>query len=181
MAAEEVETVVQRIDPMENRTLNWVGPEPRGTTSVITPTSLGVFGVLEEDSDEENYVVYAPKPWRRICSELSELGCFMYEVVFKHQGLRLPFSPLAIEVCKHINLAHSQLHPYSMAFIIAFDRLCDYHSVALTVNLFFRIFKPQRQTNDDGQRSWVSLKQRVSLFEIYVDSVLVGISLGIIL
>jgi hypothetical protein len=64
----------------------------------------------------------------------------MYEIVFKHHGLRLPFSPFAIEVFKHLDLAPSQLHPNSMAFMIAFERLCNYHSVEPTVKLFFRIF-----------------------------------------
>jgi hypothetical protein len=140
MADEEVENVVQRVDPMVDPTLDWVGPKPRGTASVITPTLLDVFGILEKNPEEENYVAYAPKPWLRICSELSELGCFMYEVVFKFQGLRLPFSPFAMEVFKHLDLAPSQLHPNSMAFIIAFERLCDYHSVAPTVKLFFQNF-----------------------------------------
>ncbi|KAK2441118.1 hypothetical protein QL285_012450 [Trifolium repens] len=171
MVDEEVDNATPRIDPMEDPTLSWVGPEPRGTASVITPTLPDVFGILEEKPEEENFTAYAPKPWRRICSEIPDIGCYMYEVVFKHQGLRLPFSPLAIEVFKHLKLAPSQLHPNSMAFIIAFDRLCEYHSVAPTKELFFRVFKLQRQTNDEGQRSWVSLKQRVTLFEIYVDSV----------
>jgi hypothetical protein len=54
MADEERNDAVQRVDPMEDPTLSWVGPEPRGTASVITPTALGVFGVLEEDPSEEN-------------------------------------------------------------------------------------------------------------------------------
>jgi hypothetical protein len=94
MVDEEVDNTAQRVDPMEDPTLNWVGPEPRGTASVITPTLLDVFDVLEENPEEENYTAYAPKPWRRICSEISDLGCYMYEVVSKHQGLRRPFSSL---------------------------------------------------------------------------------------
>jgi hypothetical protein len=65
MADEEVENAVQRVDPMEDPTLDWVGPKPRGTASVITPTLLDVFGVLEENPEEENYVAYAPKHYKK--------------------------------------------------------------------------------------------------------------------
>jgi hypothetical protein len=163
--------MAEEVDPMTNPALDWVGLEPRGIASVITPTSLGTFSVVEEDLSAENYAVYAPRPHHRVCSTLRGLGCFMYEIIFKHQGLRLPFSALAVRVFKHLDLAPSQLHPNSMAFLVAFERLCEYHSVAASVELFFRVFKLQRQTNSEGQRSWESLKQRVPLFDIYVDSV----------
>jgi hypothetical protein len=163
MAVEERNDAVQRVDPMEDPTLSWVGPEPRGTASVITPTALGVFGVLEEDPSEENFIAYAPKPWRRVCSDMGEeLRCFMYEIVFKHHGLRFPFSPFAIEVFKHLNLAPSQLHPNSMAFMIAFERLCNYHSVEPTVKLFFRVFQIQRQKGEVDPKHYLKNDEDMS-------------------
>jgi hypothetical protein len=55
MVDEEVDNATPRIDPMEDPTLSWVGPEPRGTASVITPTLPDVFGILEEKPEEENF------------------------------------------------------------------------------------------------------------------------------
>jgi hypothetical protein len=65
----------------------------------------------------------------------------MYEFVFKELQLKLPFSPLAVDIFDWLKLAPSQLHPNSMAFMIAFERLCEYRNVVPTHPLFFRVFK----------------------------------------
>jgi hypothetical protein len=95
----------------------------------------------------------------------------MYEFVFKELRLRLPFSPLAVEIFDYLKLAPSQLHPNSMAFVLAFEYLCEYKNVTPTRSLFFRVFRLQRMTKEFGRRSWVSLKQRVSLFDMYAESI----------
>ncbi|MCI96329.1 hypothetical protein A2U01_0117629, partial [Trifolium medium] len=35
-------------DTITDPQLDWVGPEPRGIASVITPTALGVYTVVED-------------------------------------------------------------------------------------------------------------------------------------
>jgi hypothetical protein len=95
----------------------------------------------------------------------------MYEFVFKELRLRLPFSPLEVEIFDYLRLAPSQLHPNSMAFVLAFERLCEYKNVTPTRSLFFRVFRLQRMTKEFGRQSWVSLKQRVSLFDMYAESI----------
>jgi hypothetical protein len=50
----------------------------------------------------------------------------MYEFVFKELGVRLPFSPLVVEIFRFLRLAPSQLHPNAMAFVLAFQHLCEY-------------------------------------------------------
>jgi hypothetical protein len=95
----------------------------------------------------------------------------MYEFVFKELGLRLPFSPLATEIFAFLRLAPSQLHPNAMAFVLAFEHLCEYKNVVPTRALFFRVFQLQRMTKELGRRSWVSLKNRVSLFDMYAESI----------
>jgi hypothetical protein len=77
----------------------------------------------------------------------------MYEFVYRELRLKLPFSPLAVEIFDWLRLAPLQIHPNSMAFVIAFERLCDYKNVVPTRPLFFRVFKLQRTTNKLGQRS----------------------------
>ncbi|MCI69221.1 hypothetical protein A2U01_0090482, partial [Trifolium medium] len=59
-----------------------------------------------------------------------------------------------------MNLAPSQLHPNSMAFLRAFELVCQYLEMESIVSLFFRIFKLQRQPSKDGRHGWVSLKQQ---------------------
>ncbi|MCI49960.1 hypothetical protein A2U01_0071204, partial [Trifolium medium] len=34
------------VDTITEPELDWVGPEPRGITSVITPTALGVYTIV---------------------------------------------------------------------------------------------------------------------------------------
>ncbi|MCI73050.1 hypothetical protein A2U01_0094314, partial [Trifolium medium] len=62
-----------------------------GIASVITPTALGVYTIVEEDWEVvQNWEVHCPQPTQRICSRFSEEGSGMYEFVFKDLRLRLP-------------------------------------------------------------------------------------------
>ncbi|MCI05421.1 hypothetical protein A2U01_0026474, partial [Trifolium medium] len=58
-----------------------------------------------------------------------------------------------------------------MAFLRAFELVCQYLEIEPTVPIFFRVFKLQRQPSKDGRHGWVSLKQQVKLFKMFVDSV----------
>jgi hypothetical protein len=107
---------------------------------------------------------------KRVCSTFSEDGFAMYEYAFEELGLRLPFSDFAMGVFGHLKLAPSQFNPNSLAFLRAFEFVCEYLQITPTVHLFFRIFKLQRQPKD-GRQGWVSFKQQVKLFAIYVDFV----------
>jgi hypothetical protein len=107
---------------------------------------------------------------KRVCSEFSEDGFAMYEYAFKELGLRLPFSELAMSIFGHLKLAPSQFNPNSLAFLRVFELVCEHLEITPTINLFLRIFKLQRQRTN-GRQGWVSFKQQVKLFEMYVDSV----------
>ncbi|MCH99894.1 hypothetical protein A2U01_0020909, partial [Trifolium medium] len=39
------------VDTITDPELDWVGPGPRGIASVFTPTTLGVFIIVEEDCE----------------------------------------------------------------------------------------------------------------------------------
>ncbi|MCI13017.1 hypothetical protein A2U01_0034129, partial [Trifolium medium] len=80
------------VDTITSPELSWVGPEPRGIASCITPTAVGVFTIVKEDLEEPNWEVHAPDRRERICSRFSDNGFSMYEFVFKELGFRLPFS-----------------------------------------------------------------------------------------
>jgi hypothetical protein len=149
----------------------WISREPRKMASEITSTSLGVFTIPEEDPAPRNFAVYNVGPHQKICSTFHREGFGMYEFVFKEFGLRLPFSPLATEIFAFLRLAPSQLHPNAMAFVLAFEHFCEYKNVVPTRALFFRVFQLQRMTKEFSRRSWVSLKNRVSLFNMYAESI----------
>jgi hypothetical protein len=89
---------------------NWIAREPRKMASKITSTSLRAFTILEEDPAPGDFRAYNVGPHQKICTTFHEDGFSMYEFVFKELGLRLPFSPLAIEILRFLRLAPSQLH-----------------------------------------------------------------------
>ncbi|MCH83851.1 hypothetical protein A2U01_0004677, partial [Trifolium medium] len=143
------------VDTITDPELAWVGPEPRGIASVITPTTLGVYTIVEEDWEvQQNWEVHLPNLDHRICSKFPDDGFGMYEFVFKDLKLRLPFSGLPIGVLGWLNLAPSQLHPNSLAFIRAFELVCEYLEVEPTVPLFFPRFQAATSA-DQGWTAWL--------------------------
>jgi hypothetical protein len=171
----EVEDVVHDFvlgDNVDEDPLGWVAPGPRETASQITSSALGVFTIVEERAEGApcHWRAWSPLEEKRVCSEFSEDGFAMYEYVFKELGLRLPFSELAMNIFGHLKLAPSQFNPNSLAFLRVFELVCEHLEITPTVPLFLRIFKLQRQRTN-GRQGWVSFKQQVKLFEMYVDSV----------
>ncbi|MCI63369.1 hypothetical protein A2U01_0084626, partial [Trifolium medium] len=77
--------------------------------------------VENRNGQPANWEVHCPLEGRRICSPFSESGFSMYEFVFKDLKFHMPFSNLTIRVFGRLNLAPSQLHPNSLAFIRAFE------------------------------------------------------------
>jgi len=77
---------------------------------------------------------------------------FMYQTVFKHVGVRLPFTPFEREILTEINTAPAQLHPNSWAFVRAFQILCGYLGVLPSVDVFLHFFEVKKQ----GKSLWVS-------------------------
>jgi hypothetical protein len=82
-------------------------------------------------------------------STFSEDGFAMYEYICKELGFRMPFSEFTMGVFRRLKLAHSQLNPNSMAFIRAFELVCECMEIVPTVRLFFTIFQIQRQPTKD--------------------------------
>jgi hypothetical protein len=169
--SQRVEITEEDDDLVARPEWKWIAREPRRMGSEITSTSLGVFTIVEEDHMmPANFGVYNVGPHQKICSSFCG-GFSMYEFVFKELGLRLPFSPLFVGIFKFLKLAPSQLHPNAMAFVLAFQHLCEYKGVVPTRALFFRFFQIQRTTKEFGRKSWVSLKNRESLFDMYLESI----------
>ncbi|XP_050875668.1 uncharacterized protein LOC127079311 [Lathyrus oleraceus] len=94
----------------------------------------------------------------------------MYEFAFREAGIRLPFNSFQMSVFKWLRLAPSQLHPNALAFMRAFELVCQFLGIGCTRALFFHVFHLQR-SGSRGRHSWVSFKQPVRLFKTYEDSV----------
>ena len=72
--------------------------------------------------------------------------------MFKRTALRLPFSGFERELLTEINVAPTQLHPNSWAFIRAFEILSGYLGLLPSVDIFLHFFEVKKQ----GKSLWVS-------------------------
>ncbi|GAU49404.1 hypothetical protein TSUD_92500 [Trifolium subterraneum] len=162
---------IQRKIPVEDN-MDWVADDPRTTA---TRFELGehypedLFTEIEE-RDLSNWEIRIPGARQRICTTYKNGGIPMYQIVFEHMGLRLPFSDLEVAIFNHLEVCPSQLHPNSLAFIRAFEIVAAYLELAPTISLFFAIFGIQRSRlrgNVTNKCGWVSLKQHRKFFDIY--------------
>ncbi|GAU33261.1 hypothetical protein TSUD_333840 [Trifolium subterraneum] len=152
----------------------WVADEPRTTVSKFSLNGgEGMFRTIER-SPANDWRACIPNTTRRICSKY-QWGSFpMYQIAFEHMGYRLPFSDFEVAVFRYLHLTPSQLHPNSLAFIRAFEMTAAYLGFMPTIPLFFHAFHLQRSRpkGDAANKfGWVSLKQSVKLFEMFMESV----------
>ncbi|GAU22826.1 hypothetical protein TSUD_281930 [Trifolium subterraneum] len=158
----------------EEDELAWLADEPRTTISKFSLIGGdGMFRTVQRPPLDD-WKARIPNTSRRICSKF-QWGFFpMYQIAFEHMGYRLPFSDFEVAVFRYLHLTPSQLHPNSLAFIRAFEMTAVYLGFLPTIPLFFHAFHLQRSRpkGDAANKfSWVSLKQSVKLFEMFLESV----------
>ncbi|MCH79717.1 hypothetical protein A2U01_0000472 [Trifolium medium] len=173
MAVEEAGTSRRKwmVGPTREDPYAWIAEEAR-ERSILTKTFEPKFTVVEErmEEDPENWAAYVLKEGQRVYSDFGEHRFAMYEFVFEKLGVRMPFSEFAMAVFDHLHLAPSQLNPNSIGFIWAYELVCKHQKIVPSVPVFFVIFQIQRKSKG-GRQCWVSLKSKVKLFEMFVDSV----------
>jgi len=81
-----------------------------------------------------------------------ELFFFFYQTVFKRIRQRLLFSSFERELLTEVNVAPSQLHPKSWAFVRAFSILCNHFGHPPFVDVFLHFFEAKNL----GKNFWVS-------------------------
>ncbi|GAU42206.1 hypothetical protein TSUD_375550 [Trifolium subterraneum] len=125
--------------------------------------------------DGDDYAWVADEPRTTISKFSLNGGDGMFRTIaFEHMGYRLPFSDFEVAVFRYLHLTPSQLHPNSLAFIRAFEMIAAYLGFIPTIPLFFHAFHLQRSRpkGDAANKfGWVSLKQSVKLFEMFLESV----------
>ncbi|KAI5391422.1 hypothetical protein KIW84_076288 [Lathyrus oleraceus] len=151
---------------------SWVADEPLGEESDFCDEAIIAYAMVETISREDppNWYCCAPKEEDRICHHFPGKQFTMYEFAFREAGIRLPFNSFQMSVFKWLRLAPSQLHPNALAFMRAFELVCQFLGIGCTRALFFHVFHLQR-SGSRGRHSWVSFKQPVRLFKTYEDSV----------
>ncbi|KAI5419410.1 hypothetical protein KIW84_043547 [Lathyrus oleraceus] len=151
---------------------SWVADEPLEEESDFCDEAVIAYAMVETISREDppNWYCCAPKEEDRICHHFPGKQFTMYEFAFREAGIRLPFNSFQMSVFKWLRLAPSQLHPNALAFMRAFELVCQFLGIGCTRALFFHVFHLQR-SGSRGRHSWVSFKQPVRLFKTYEDSV----------
>ncbi|RDX87785.1 hypothetical protein CR513_30698, partial [Mucuna pruriens] len=81
---------------------------------------------------------------------------FIYEPVFSKLGLKLPFTAFKRSVLRAFNVAPSQLHSNSWAFVRAFELLCEDLGRAPSLGVFFWFFRVKKTP----KVGWMSLSSR---------------------
>ncbi|GAU37760.1 hypothetical protein TSUD_102770 [Trifolium subterraneum] len=152
----------------------WVADEPRTTVSKFSLNGGDEMFRTVQRPSLDDWKACIPNTSRRICSKF-QWGSFpMYQIAFEHMGYRLPFSDFEVAVFRYLHLTPSQLHPNSLAFIRAFEMTAAFLGFMSTIPLFFHAFHLQRSRpkGDAANKfGWVSLKQSVKLFEMFLESV----------
>jgi len=77
---------------------------------------------------------------------------FLYATIFKRIKLCLPFTGFEFALLTEINVAPTQLHPNSWAFVRAFAILCNHLEFTRSVDVFLFFF----EANSPGKKLWVS-------------------------
>lgn len=151
---------------------SWVADEPLEEESGFCDEAIVAYAMVETIGREDppNWYCCAPKEEDRICHHFPGKQFTMYEFAFREAGIRLPFNSFQMSVFKWLRLAPSQLHPNALAFMRAFELVCQFLGIGCTRALFFHVFHLQR-SGSRGRHSWVSFKQPVRLFKTYEDSV----------
>jgi len=93
---------------------------------------------------------------------------YVYDYMFKEYDMRFPLTNFEVSMLRLMNIAPSQLHPNSWAFIKCFKLLCDQLGLQSSINIFTHFYQMKF-----GKRvGWVSLSTRHSspLFTLYNSS-----------
>jgi len=77
----------------------------------------------------------------------------MYMVVLEEFRVTIPFMAFEMDVLKFLNVAPSQIHPNSWAFIRGFENMCKSLSLEPSVCVFFHFYR----IKDVNKGTWISI------------------------
>ncbi|CAL0319571.1 unnamed protein product [Lupinus luteus] len=144
---------------------NWVDREVLNIQSTVQYKKLQNIIInaknLLPNTDSTTVLFRACKTSDRVCMSKSDEKydfCYFYEAFFTELGLQLPFSDFQVSVLNEINVAPTQLHLDSWAFIRCFELLYASCSLAPSVSTFFFFFEVEEEKNSNI--SWVKIHAR---------------------
>ncbi|MED6218390.1 hypothetical protein PIB30_026353 [Stylosanthes scabra] len=96
---------------------------------------------------------------------------YMYECLFSKLGVRVPFTQFEQDVLFNCRVAPTQLHPNSWGFMKAFQSVCWYLQLDLSLRAFLYFFHLTRPFSQKKSR-WASFRAREGrrIFSLYEES-----------
>ncbi|MED6216056.1 hypothetical protein PIB30_004087 [Stylosanthes scabra] len=160
--------------------MDWVEDVVLLSKSVVNEELLGCFReahtVCGTVSEESRYELVAPTSEERVC--YYNLGhpeerhfIYMYKCLFSKLGVRLPFTQFEQDVLYECRVAPTQLHPNSWGFMKAFQSVCWYLQLDLSLKAFLYFFHLTRPFSQKKSRS-ASFRAREGrqIFTLYEES-----------
>ncbi|RDX61925.1 hypothetical protein CR513_59798, partial [Mucuna pruriens] len=149
-----------RSDSLADSAYSWVDPEVLKVSSVLTKSS-SLLGMASAICRPRTWLVTvtACRAGEAVCmssAEGSKPFFYLYDTLHSRLGIQLPFTSFERSVLRVLNVAPTQLHPNSWAFVRAFELLCEDLGKAPSLGVFFWFFTP-RKTDRVG---WTSLSNR---------------------
>ncbi|RDX58442.1 hypothetical protein CR513_62242, partial [Mucuna pruriens] len=139
---------------------SWVDPEVLRVSSLLTRSS-SLLGMASAICQPRTWSVSVSACWQgeSVCmssAEGTKPFFYLYDTLHPKLGIKLPFTHFERAVLQALNVAPTQLHPNSWAFIRAFELLCEELGKAPTLGVFFWFFTPCK-TDRVG---WTSLRNK---------------------
>ncbi|RDX92421.1 hypothetical protein CR513_25438, partial [Mucuna pruriens] len=85
-------------------------------------------------------------------TEGAEPFFYLYDTLHSKLGIKLPFTHFERAILHALNVAPTQLHPNSWAFVQAFELLCEDLGKAPSLGVFFWFFSPRKTNQVVGLR-----------------------------
>ncbi|MED6207990.1 hypothetical protein PIB30_040764 [Stylosanthes scabra] len=169
--------VPRPLDAAETRLYGWVEEAVLTQPFVVESDSLPEFRrnypLMEDLGVEGDYVLEVAGPSDRVPFRAGEEGphfLWVYQELFTHLGMRLPFSDFQRDVMTRCRVAVSQLHLNGWGFILAFEKVCFHYGFRPTIRLFFYIYDVHFPPGGYGYISFRA-RQGQKLFDSYEDSI----------
>ncbi|XP_057757090.1 uncharacterized protein LOC130976285 [Arachis stenosperma] len=132
-----------------------------------------IFGNREDEGD---YELVAPDSEKRVSfpplNQAERPFFYAYDCFFTKLGITIPFTEFETEILWNCNLAPTQLHPNSWAFMKIFQLLCQELGVRPSLCLFLYLFVLTKVGTAKKKASWISFRatQGRKVFSIFNDS-----------
>ncbi|RDX70209.1 hypothetical protein CR513_50571, partial [Mucuna pruriens] len=149
-----------RVDSLARGAYSWVDPEVLKISSVLK-SSGSLLGMASAICKPRTWsvTVTACRSGEAVCMSSAEVArpfFYLYDTLHSRLAIHLPFTHFERSVLQTLNVAPTQLHPNSWAFVRAFELLCEDLKRVPTLGVFFWFFTPRKM----DKVGWTSLSNR---------------------